>query len=129
VSPITITRAQRQAVYPDLVLDLSAIGDIIIELDNGDYAAAQRFRRQFEDDMRLLDDLGWEPDPPGEHFEITMAADQLARVMRRLHQSASDAVASHIARPADEDRLAEQRVVACAAYNSVLAQLAPLTRA
>ncbi len=124
MSRIAITRAQRQAIYPDLVLDLTAVGDIYIELDNGDYATAQRFRRQFEDTMRLLDDLGWEPDPPGEHFEITMAPEQLARAMGRLHQLASGALAEHVARPADEDRLAERQIVACGAYASVLGQLA-----
>jgi hypothetical protein len=124
VSPITITRAQRQAIYPELLVDLSGVGDIIIELDNGDYETAQRFRREFEDDMRLLDDLGWEPDPPGEHFELTVAPDQLGRALSRLHQLASDALADHVRPDTEEQRQAERKVVACAAYNSVLAHLA-----
>jgi hypothetical protein len=124
VSRIAITRAQRQAIYPELVLDLTAVGDIYVELNNGDFATAQRFRRQFEDTMRLLDDIGWEPDPSGERFEITMAPEQLARAMGRLYELASGALAGDVARPADEDRVAEREVVACGAYASVLGQLA-----
>jgi hypothetical protein len=124
VSPITITRAQRQAIYPELVLDLSGVGDIAIELDNGNYEKAQRFRREFEDNMRLLDDLGWDADPPREHFEITVPAEQLARALSRLHQLAADALADHVRPDAEEQGQAEQKVAACAAYNSILAELA-----
>jgi hypothetical protein len=123
VSAITITRAQREAIYAHLLLDLSAIGDIHIVLNNGDHETAQRYRHQFEDDMRLLDDLGWEPEAPGERIELTMAPDRLAPTMRRLHELASDALANHLRPDAEEQRQAEQKVVACGAYSSVLAQL------
>jgi hypothetical protein len=129
VSPITITRPQRDAIYGELLVDLTAIGDIYVELDNGNYDTAKRYRREFEDDLRLLDDLGWEPEAPGEQFEITVPADQLVRVMERLHRLASNALATHVRRPEDDECLAERKVVACGAYGSVLAQLTnPTTR-
>jgi hypothetical protein len=59
---ITITREQRDAIHQELLTELTGSGDIWAELQSGDYDAAKRTRRRFEDEMRLLDDIGWEPD-------------------------------------------------------------------
>jgi hypothetical protein len=58
-----------------------------------------------------------------------MAPDQLAPVMGRLHQLASDALANHLRPDAEEQRQAAQKVVACAAYTGVLAELAAVAAA
>lgn len=121
---IKITREQRDAIYAEICTDLAGTGDIQLELDNGDYEAARRHRRRFEDDMRLLDDLGWEPEQDGEEFEITMPAQQLTRALRGLNDNARAIVHSHIVEPLAEREQAARSVVAQAAYGDLLAQLA-----
>jgi hypothetical protein len=85
---ITIDRDQRDAIYSQIRNDLSGVDDISRLLDSGDIEAALRHRRWFEDDMRLLDDLGWEPEPAGQRFELTMPAVDLARLFGRLNGEA-----------------------------------------
>jgi hypothetical protein len=65
--------------------------------------------------MRLLDDLGWEPDPDPDRdeFELSMPPAQLARAT--LH--------THIVEAIDEREQAERAVAAQAAYGDLLAQL------
>jgi hypothetical protein len=56
---LTITRAQRDAIYELVVNHLSAIGDVWGCLDRREFATAKRLGREFAEDLRLLDDLGW----------------------------------------------------------------------
>lgn len=99
MATIKLNREQRDAIYGELVLDLSGTGDIRINLDGEDYDAAQRLRRRYEDDMRLLDDLGWEPEQDGDEFQVTMDHDELARVLRRLNRSAGDTLNIYVVEP------------------------------
>jgi hypothetical protein len=117
---ITIDRVQRDAIYNQIRTDLSGLDDINTLLDAGDIEAALRHRRWFEDDMRLLDDLGWEPDPAGERFELTMPPADLIRLVRRLNQDA----ATLLKDSADERDDTQQQLTARTAYGDVLAQLA-----
>lgn len=121
---IRIDREQRDAIYAEVMLDLSGTGDIQIELDNDDYDAARRHRRRFEDDMRLLDDIGWEPEADGEEFELSMAADQLARTLRHLNENAHAMLDAHIAEPIEQQRRARQSLLAQTAYGDLLGQIA-----
>jgi hypothetical protein len=121
---IRINREQRDAIYSEIVLDLSGTGDIRIELDNGDYEGARRHRRRFEDDMRLLDDLGWEPETDGEEFALSMPAGQLARALRNLSANARATLHTHIVEPIEEHEHAQRATTAQAAYGDMLAQLA-----
>lgn len=120
---IKLSREQRDAIYAEIMLDLSGTGDIQIELDNGDYEAARRHRRRFEDDMRLLDDIGWEPKADGEEFELSMPADQLARALRHLNANAHAMLDAHVAEPIDQQRRARQTLIAQTAYGDLLGQL------
>jgi hypothetical protein len=61
-----------------VLLDLTGTGEIHLHMDNEDYDAARRTRRRYEENMRLLDDIGWEPERDGEEFEITMDREDLA---------------------------------------------------
>jgi hypothetical protein len=83
MATIKLNREQRDAIYGELALDLSGTGDIRISVDGEDYDAARRLRRRYEDDMRLLDDLGWEPEQDRDEFEITMDHDDLSTLGRR----------------------------------------------
>jgi hypothetical protein len=49
---IKLDRGQRDAIYGELLLDLSGTGDIRLNLDNADFDAARRLRRRYEEDMR-----------------------------------------------------------------------------
>jgi hypothetical protein len=52
MATIKLNRQQRDAIYGEVVLDLSGTGDIRVNLDSGDYAAAREHRRRYEEDMR-----------------------------------------------------------------------------
>jgi hypothetical protein len=76
---VTITDEQRDAIYEEVLSDLSGVGDILLLLSRQDHEAARTHRRRFEDDMRLLDDHGWQAEQPGDEFVLTMPQDDLAR--------------------------------------------------
>lgn len=99
MATIKLNRQQRDAIYGEVVLDLSGTGDIRVNLDSGDYEAAREHRRRYEEDMRLLDDLGWEPEQDESEFEITMDYEDLARVLRRLNRSAADTLHIYVIEP------------------------------
>jgi hypothetical protein len=97
-------------------------------IDQGDYATARRLRREFEEDLRLLDDLGWAEEEPADSFELTMAPDELASAMRRLHDEACGALREHVLREHDEAQADRRYAVACSAYDAVLGQIAGFQR-
>jgi hypothetical protein len=121
---ITIDRAQRDAIYSQIRNDLSGVDDISRLLDGGDIEAALRHRRWFEDDMRLLDDLGWKPEPTSEQFELTMPAVDLARLFGRLNGEAGAELKTSFAETADDRGAAQRLLLARTTYGNVLAQLA-----
>jgi hypothetical protein len=121
---IAIDRKQREAIYEEVTDHLSGLGDVHITLRQGDHVTAQRLRREFDQDLRLLDDLGWAEDEPGESFELTMPADELARVIRRLHDYTASALHTHVLREKNDEQIAARQVAACAAYGTLLARLA-----
>jgi hypothetical protein len=84
----TIDRPTREALHAGLVLDLSGLPGLWTLLDQGRAGEARQLRERFEQDWRLLDDLGWEAADPRQSFELTMPPGQLAQVVRRLHQQA-----------------------------------------
>ncbi len=120
---IKINREQRDAIYDEVVLDLHGIGDIAIALDGDEYDIARRYRRRFEDDMRLLDDLGWEPDQRDrDEFELTMPADDLARVVGHFNKMLGASLREHFTEPDDARRLVERELAAQTAFGSILTQ-------
>jgi hypothetical protein len=125
---VKINQAQREAIYAEAILALSGTGDIRIELDNGDFESARQHRRRFEDVMRLLDDIGWEPDVTGEDFELAMPRDQLVRVMRDLNESAGASLHTDIVEPMERHEATVRTLAAQTAYGDVLAQAAQVDR-
>jgi hypothetical protein len=59
IMPVTISRAQRDAIYEMVINHLTAIGDVWLSVDRREYATAKRMGREFAEDLRLLEDLGW----------------------------------------------------------------------
>jgi hypothetical protein len=99
---VTINRRDRDAIYDGLVTDLSAIGDVFIDLHNDEPVSAKRLYRRFEVELRLLDDLGWEKEPEAERFELTMPARELRPVIERVYWSAVSSLADHPEELVDE---------------------------
>ena len=90
---LAIGRGERDALYSALVTELSGVGDIAVHLRGDEIAQAQRLRCRYEQDMRLLDDLGWEQDPAGDLFDLTMSAAELRLALERLYWSSAATLA------------------------------------
>jgi hypothetical protein len=121
---ITIDRERRDAIYEELLTELSGSGDVWTQLRTGKYEEARRTRRRLEDAMRLLDDLGWEPDQDRETFDLTMPQADLARALRVLSDNAAATVHEHVVQPLEEAHLVQRAVVVQTVCGAVLAQIA-----
>jgi hypothetical protein len=89
ITPPSMDQRQRAAIYPHLISDLGiAISEANVALECGEWAVVQALRCRIEQDMRLLDDIGWGSEDPGERFELTIPSDTLEPIVRRLHASA-----------------------------------------
>lgn len=121
---VKVGREQRDAIHAEVMGVLTGTGDVYLELERGDYEAARRLRRRFEDAMRLLDDLGWEPDAAGEEFELSMPARDLARAVRLLGANAAATLQSQIVEPIEQGESTLRAIAAQTACGDVLAQLA-----
>lgn len=87
----TIDRAQRDGLYELIRNHLGAIGDVWIALEESeDYATAERLAREFGEDFRLLEDIGWRPREDRGAFELTMAPYDLTEALKRLHDEAQE---------------------------------------
>lgn len=83
---IQIGTQTRELLYQSAVADLSGIGDVMIELDAGRVLEAQLLRQRFEDELRLLDDLGWNAADERGTFELTMPVEQLTRLLGTFYE-------------------------------------------
>lgn len=121
---ITINRAQRDAMHQEVVLDLNGLTDLWTEFDAGNYERAKELRQRFVLDMRLLDDLGWEPEPDADEFALTMDGVDLAWVVSHLIAQTGAIIHTHIVEPIERTPDAERSVMAQTALGSILGQLA-----
>jgi hypothetical protein len=122
---ITITAGQREAIWGEVMADLTGIGDIYTLADGGDVEDALRLRRRYEDAMRLLDDLGWTEHDEREQVVITVPGDALGRAVARLAAAAAGRVHErlHDHDHDDEAALAWRGYLAAEAYAEILDQL------
>jgi hypothetical protein len=121
---ITINRQQRDAIYQEVVLDLNGLTDLWTEFDDGNFDRARELRDRFVLDMRLLDDLGWEPEVDSETFGLTMDGVDLAAVVSHLIAQTGAILHTHIVEPIERTPHAERSVQAQTALGSILGQLA-----
>jgi putative protein kinase ArgK-like GTPase of G3E family len=121
---VTITRAQREALYQEMLTDLSGVGDIYITLNAGNGDGARRLWQRFDAELRLLDQLGWDAADPREQVAVDLRPGSLVRVLAHMQERAEHTVSEELA-DRDENRAIAQRAVeVLAACRSVLAQLA-----
>jgi hypothetical protein len=121
---ITIDRDQRDAMYQEVVLDLNGLTDLWTEFDADNYDRAKELRQRFVFDMRLLDDLGWEPEQERDEFVLTMDGVDLAWVVSHLIVQTGAILHTHIVEPIERTPHAERSVRAQTALGSILGQLA-----
>jgi hypothetical protein len=57
--PLIITRGQRDAIYEIVISHLTAIGDVWLCVKRREFADAKKMGREFAEDLRLSEDLGW----------------------------------------------------------------------
>jgi hypothetical protein len=110
--PLTITRAQRDAIYELVINHLSGIGDVWISVDRREYASAKRMGREFAEDLRLLEDLGWAETIDCKTVRLTVPARELTRTLARLHKGATGWLGAYLSRPKDEEKLAQRDLAA-----------------
>lgn len=123
---ITITAAQRDALYDQILDRLSGIGDIEAAIQAQNYDTADRIGREYSDDLRLLlDDLGI-GDGGGEAVELTAPPEVLRRILPRLRELAVNHTASLEPELAEVHEITERNRLVSEACDSVLAGLETL---
>lgn len=122
--PVTITRAQRDAIYEMVVNHLAGIGDVWISMRGEDLAGAKRLGRAFAQDLRLLEDLGWAETIDRETVVLTGPPGELARTLARLHKDAAGSLGTYVSRPRDDEEIAQRDLAASEALGEVLSRLA-----
>jgi hypothetical protein len=87
---VRISAAERDALYEEIYIRLSAIDEVWMAAEAKDFEQADRLAREFSDDLRLiLDDLGW-GECKDEPLELTSPPDVLRRVCTRMRGRAEE---------------------------------------
>lgn len=120
---VTITSAQRDALYDQILDRLSGIGDIELAIQLENYDAAERLGREYSDDLRLLlNDLGFGPSD-GSSVTLTSPPDVLRRVLPRLRELADGMVASQEPEWVEARELRDRNRLVAEACTNVLLSL------
>ena len=125
--PVTITRAQRDAIYEMVINHLSGIGDVWLGVHRRDFGDAKRLGRRFAEDLRLLEDLGWSETIDQETVTLTMPPGELTRTLARLHKDAAGALGTYVSRPKADEEFAQRDLAASEALGEILGRLAEPT--
>jgi hypothetical protein len=121
---LNITRAQRDAIYQVVIPHLTAIGDVWLCVRRREFADAKKMGREFSEELRLLDDLGWSETIDRDTVTLTVPPDELIRTLTRLHRRAARSLGVYVSRPKDDEELAERDLAASETLGSILGQLA-----
>ncbi len=89
---VMLDGSRRDAVYQFVLLDMVGIGDIPSLVRHGSIERAKQQRRRFEQDMRLLDQLGWEPEGRKDTYAITLPPDDIRSIFGRLLEQSTRVV-------------------------------------
>jgi hypothetical protein len=87
----TLNRDERDVLYRDADLALSALDDVHNQIRNFGGEGAQETADGCRPYMRLLDDIGWERVDSRETYRLTMPDDELEPFMRYLLERAEGA--------------------------------------
>jgi len=121
---LVLTAAERDALYEQVLVDLSGIGDVWLAIEAEDYEAADRLGRGYSDELRLvLDDLRWGPESSAS-VELTSSPEVLRRVFSRVAQLAAGQRESEEAERETADARASRNRLVIATCRRVLESLA-----
>jgi hypothetical protein len=87
---ITISREQRDPLHRLVTQHVSGIGDVDMKLSAGDFTTAERLGLEYSEDIRMLNDLGWDPEDERESFDLTLPSHDLMEALKRLRHDAED---------------------------------------
>lgn len=120
---LTISAAQRDALYDQILDRLSGIGDIGVAIQAENYDDAERIGRAYSDDLRLLlDDLGI-GDGSGAPVELATPPEVLRRALPRLRELAEEHSASLEPEWSEARNIRERNRLVSKACEAVLADL------
>jgi hypothetical protein len=101
---IEISHEQRRPLHRLVTQHISGIGDVYLMIEHGDFATAERFGLEFGEDIRMLNDLGWDPDDARDSYALTQPRHELIEALKRLRLDAEDGLDA----PEDERRKREE---------------------
>ncbi len=101
---IEISREQRQPLHRLVTQHISGIGDVHLMIEQRDFATAERFGLEFGEDIRMLDDLGWDPEDARDSYALTQPRHELIEALKRLRLDAEEGLDP----PEDERRKREE---------------------
>jgi len=120
-----INAEQRDAIYDLLLGRLTFLPDLLKAVEQEDFETARRLAREFTEDFRLLEDLGWGPDQRPE-VPLTIPAGNLPPILERLRAEAqgglSESAEERDSREAEEASRRRWRIVVGTA-SELLAEL------
>lgn len=116
---VMVTAEQRDALYDQLLDRLSGIDDIPLAIKLGNHELAKRLGREYSDELRLLDDLGY-GDGDGKPVELTVPAEVLRRLLPRLRQLSHDLTGSQESEWAEARQLKDRNRLVSEACEAVL---------
>jgi hypothetical protein len=105
---IEISREQRQSLHRLVTQHISGIGDVNLMIEQRDFATAERFGLEFGEDIRMLDDLGWDPEDARDSYALTQPCHELIEALKRLRLDAEEGLDP----PEDERRKREELNIA-----------------
>lgn len=89
---LRIGRDERAALHQLLLQRMTGSTDPGLMIQREDFEAAGRYANEFAADVRLLNDLGWDPEDGREIFAITVPNDELGGTLWRLRVSAEEGI-------------------------------------
>jgi hypothetical protein len=86
----TLTAVERDALYRQVLAELTALDDLRQAWETGDVETAYRLGRSCSDCLRLIvDGLGWGEQASSETVELQIPPAELTRILSRLRDSAT----------------------------------------
>jgi hypothetical protein len=117
----TITAAQRDAIYGQVIDRLSVAGDLSLLAEQDDLDAVKRLARELDDDLRLLlDTLGWGETSSGV-VELAIPDERLVRTFTCLRERAVELREASSREPVETQAPYERALVLIEACDQVLA--------
>ncbi len=85
---LTIGPKERRTLHWLMVRRLFILGQDPPAMARSEGVSHDQFAKEFGEDLRLMQDLGWEVEGEGKSFELTMPRENLVTTLRRLRRDA-----------------------------------------